>query len=391
MNKMLNNNLSDKQGDNTSKQRNSNIEWLRIISMLLIIATHAARIGYTDPKQPFHVFFSGVAFASWALLGVDLFVIISAWYLSDQVFRLKKVISIVFQAFTWVLAYVIICFFIEIHVSHYSLKTIAELTLWYFAKAFFQPFWCRYYWFVTAYFFLLLIFPFLNKLLNQLQRSQIKKVLIVFSFVPIYAQFFTSTVLCDVFCFAYVYLLVGYIKRYGSRIVEKYSKPVYYISIIAAVLIVKVWMPFIPEADAIDSAFVLMLESTLGATGRHSIILRVAAVLIFFSVIKKKPTYNKAVNIIASHTLGVYLFHESAVMILPNTLDFIIERLTAKGFLTADMWFPLRYIGAVAAVFAAGIVLEIIRNRFIQKPFMNWVSVKWQKEMEAVDCWFNDL
>jgi peptidoglycan/LPS O-acetylase OafA/YrhL len=70
--------------------------------MLLIIAFHATRNGFLSLTQPVIVYISAVVLGSWGILGVDLFLMISAWFLCEQSFRLKKVISIVFQTFSWV-------------------------------------------------------------------------------------------------------------------------------------------------------------------------------------------------------------------------------------------------------------------------------------------------
>ena len=57
--------------------RNSRVELLRIISMILIVAFHATRMGCIETSQPFYIYFSGIVLGSWGILGVDIFVIIS--------------------------------------------------------------------------------------------------------------------------------------------------------------------------------------------------------------------------------------------------------------------------------------------------------------------------
>ena len=96
-----------------NKAKNSNVEWLRIISALLIIAFHATKVGYNSTDANFVVYASGQVFGSWGILGVDLFFIISAWFLVDQKFHIKRVISIVFETFTWVFAYTLLSIFYD--------------------------------------------------------------------------------------------------------------------------------------------------------------------------------------------------------------------------------------------------------------------------------------
>ena len=69
------------------KSRNSNVELLRIISMLLIVSFHCVCHNglRTYDNMPF-IYISSVLLGSWGIFGVDVFVIISAYYLVEQRF-----------------------------------------------------------------------------------------------------------------------------------------------------------------------------------------------------------------------------------------------------------------------------------------------------------------
>ncbi len=345
--------------------------------------------GYTSTDQPIIVYLTGTVFGSWGLLGVDLFLVISAWFLASQPFRSKKVISISFQTFTWVFGYSVLYVLYHLFYLHDGVGTTVFEFCRYSLIGFFQPFWCQYYWFVTTYFFLLLLSPIFNKLLEVLQKSQVEKLLLIFIFVPVYAQYSTSAV-CDVFRFAYVYLLIGYIKKYGSKTIEKYAKAPVYIFLILLVLVSKCVQYFLPS-NKVFASICTLLNRTVASTGRHSMIILIIAMLIFFDVLRRKPTYNRTVNHISSHCLGVYLFHENNLLGLPNTLDVIFRRSTSLGYLTLNSWFPVQFTGIVVCVFIVGILLEWLRELILQKPFMKYVSKKWTHKMEAVDAWFNTL
>lgn len=82
------------------KERNSNIELLRIISMLLIILYHIIR-RYADYEGNFQTlntstYLTETILGIWGLFGVYLFVAISAWFLCSSKFRIKHIISILF-------------------------------------------------------------------------------------------------------------------------------------------------------------------------------------------------------------------------------------------------------------------------------------------------------
>ena len=90
--------------------RNSRVELLRIISMILIVAFHATRMGCIETSQPFYIYFSGIVLGSWGILGVDIFVIISSYFLVDQNFKSQRLINIAFQTFTYLFLYFVLSF-----------------------------------------------------------------------------------------------------------------------------------------------------------------------------------------------------------------------------------------------------------------------------------------
>ena len=136
------------------KERNSVFELLRIISMILIVSFHAKRL--VDVEQLSIVNRSFFYFiSSWGLIGVDLFVIISAWFLSDQKFRVSKLIALAFEVFTYVLLFTILRIVWNIYKTSSITSAIKEV-LNYHAKAFLSPLWGGEYWFITAYIFMLI-------------------------------------------------------------------------------------------------------------------------------------------------------------------------------------------------------------------------------------------
>ena len=353
--------------------------------MLLIVAYHVRNV-YINSKNPI-IYISTTVLGYWGILGVDIFLIISAWFLKDQKFRIQKVLHIVFQTFTWFLLFTVLYLVYDYFISHNLLSTFYNF-LRYFLTDIFRPFWSLNYWFITAYFYMLLISPFLNKLFVMLKQHQLQKLLIVFMFVPIYAHFQTNTI-TDIFYFAYVYLLVGYLKEYGFDV--KFIKKRYIIFLIVIVIGSKFLLRYFSGKGNIDVIVSLIVGKTIGYTGRHSMILLLLAFLIFFKVLSHKPTYNKVINKIASCCLGVYLFHENNVMKFPNVTDTFCQKVNSLGYMRADMFFPFKYIIIVLVLFIVGTILECVRTLVIQKPFMKWFSSKYSSRLAKIDDWLNCL
>ena len=379
-----------------SKKRNTNIELLRLFSMFLIVAYHLRNhIGIVyENELPASVFFPVTLLGSWGLVGVDIFLVISVWFMSAENyrFRFNRVLSFVLQCFSWVAAYGVVFFAEQILRQHHSIKTALRLFVKSTVNGFFEPFWSNYYWFATAYFFLMLLAPFLHRLLHGLEREQTKKLLIVFSFIPLYAHFNSGgSKICEVFYFLYFFLLVGYIRKYEPRFAVRLTARPWYIPIAAFVLAGQTALHFLENnGSRVCAVFCLFLNKTSAASiRRHPLLLSVAALCIVLRVLSKKPRYSALVNKTASHTFGVYLFHDAHCFELTNTGMILVAFVHAHGFLQQGTRFSLDYIALTAGVFILGLALEAVRNFVIQKPFMGLISKKGKDIIDKVDGFYD--
>lgn len=365
-------------------KRNSNIEVLRIISMLMIVAFHSMRMGYLDTERSFIVRATGTIAGSWGILGVDLFLLISVWFLVDQRFRIKRVISIVFHVFTYIIASKMIVY-ILFWLNTESVSSLIKKMIRSFEDEIFQPFWANSYWFVTAYLFMLIISPLMNQLLGYLEKSKIKKVLIIFAFIPVYAQFSTSIV-CDIMYFSYFYLLVGYYKRYYME--NAFERNESWIKIVFLFIVILSSKFLIMNLDESGMSGLLrrIVENTTALTDRHSLIIMILAWQIFSVARKRKPFYSKGINIVSGATFGVYLFHENPFF---RAVDHIFSKLTDLGFIVDGKFFPIQFLASVVLVFTLGIIIEFIRERLIQKPFNYFLDKKYKEKLNIIDNWFS--
>lgn len=364
--------------------RNSRVELLRIISMILIVAFHATRMGCIETSQPFYIYFSGIVLGSWGILGVDIFVIISSYFLVDQNFKSQRLINIAFQTFTYLFLYFVLSFILLLNNSHDVLFSTKKILV-YFFECFFEPFWSRRYWFVTSYFFMILISPFLNYLICHTDKSCIKKLLFILVFIPIYVQFNRCTV-SDIIAFCYIYLLVGYLKKHGESFINHHFKKRYIVGLFFVIIFGKI-LNYFPVPDFLK----IIINKTVAATERHSIILLIIALMICFLVFQKKAFYNPIINKLALCVLGVYLLHEQSLIDFSNTLDFLINKCIDFGFINFGWFFPLQYFAIVLLVYVLATIFEYIRLLIIQKPFMKYISIKFSKQINRIDESLNSL
>lgn len=144
---------------NYSSQRNSSIELLRVISMLLILSGHYCYHGVKNSASLCQ--FDGHSINClldycimeyvWIVscVAVNCYVFITGYYLADKVaFRWKALIGLWFQTFFYCFVFLLLNLAIFGNCNHRDLLRI------------FMPIYNKSYWFITEYFGLMLIAPF---------------------------------------------------------------------------------------------------------------------------------------------------------------------------------------------------------------------------------------
>lgn len=161
------------------KQRFSNLELLRIISMLMIIMLHL--LNFWGLLNTYNTFSWKSVFVwtmeSLSFVAVNCYVIISGYFLVESKFKFKKIFSI----WTEVLFYSVIIYFglLCTHQIEFRYRHLLHNML---------PVIFGNYWFVTVYLMLYILSPFLNKLVNSLNKKQYTYLLLIilvfFSILP---------------------------------------------------------------------------------------------------------------------------------------------------------------------------------------------------------------
>ncbi|MBQ9218839.1 MAG: acyltransferase family protein [Muribaculaceae bacterium] len=167
------------------KVRDSNMELLRLVAMLLVLVVHAnfralPVPGYThvhaNPSSAFLMFLT----EAFSIYGVDLFVMLSGWY--GIRFKATRLAELLFQVLFFGLFAIGICaIFAPQELSHDVFSRLLMLGQ-------------NDYWFVKTYIALYLLSPVLNAFVEQATRRQLATVLIgFFAFQFIYGWAFEST------------------------------------------------------------------------------------------------------------------------------------------------------------------------------------------------------
>ena len=190
--------------ETSSKHRMSNIELLRIVAMALIIASHLSYWGgaYYHTEGLDH--FIASLFVTGGKLGVSLFVMIGSIFMAKRnmscraVFRIVLTMALVYFAFS--IAAVLI-----------TGKTSMVLSAVYSITQ---------NWFVNVYVGLMIISPWLNKLINVMDYRAYRNLCVVL--VVLCAIFptikFNSEYTNEFIWFVFLYFLVNFILKYKDEL-----------------------------------------------------------------------------------------------------------------------------------------------------------------------------
>lgn len=199
------------------KERNINMELLRVAAMFLIVTIHYIWMGVKEAMDPsvFNVrssIMGGINYVTMeflflmASIGVDCFVMITGYFMIDNTeMRWRGVL----KTWTQTLFYSVAIFLIGTAAFGQTVSTDHVL-------AAFLPIHEETYWFVTHYIGLLFVAPFLARLaclLTQRQYQWLLGVLFVFSFTYFYGVVYLRDYHLGLFVF--LFFVAGYIRKYS--------------------------------------------------------------------------------------------------------------------------------------------------------------------------------
>lgn len=344
----------------TKKKRDANIELLRIVAMLMIITLHfnihsKALLVLGEPASNVQIF--ATVLEAIAITGVNVYVLISGYYLSSSKVRLSKVLLLILQVYF----YTLLISGAMMFVGAYSVKPEDKLDR---ALRYLFPISSEHYWFVTAYVIMYVLAPVMNAAVNTLERKQLKTVIVglltwfcfIKSIVPV--KFGTDRMGYDFGWFICLYLIAAYIRKYNIVLFRdaKKSALVYLISVV------------------VIAAFSLVFYKINFDTGNfnyyaevpchYNFFFALTGALGLFSVFRfmrlKENLLAEVIRIIAPYTLGVYLLHMH-FEIADRWVEWI-EQIIGDTPLDNVLMFFVHLVVSVLIVFFAGIFVDWIRK-----------------------------
>lgn len=362
--------------NSSTKVRNSNLEILRIISMILIVAHHYAVHGFTTIEMTYSFNRYIVGFLSLGgKLGVACFVLISGYFMVYSKFTLYKLIKLVAQTWFYSVGIGLLFLFILTPVEPIGLTSIIKMML---------PIGYSKYWFMTDYIILMLISPILNLTISKMSKKSHRNLLIgamiLWSIMPKFtaASYGYGDELGWVIL---LYFFAAYIRKYTN--LEKNNAHKHLIVAIASysmVIISNILLIYLGHVTGID----IFTEHSTNFSSLNSPFILVTAVELLIGFIKLKPHYNKGINKLAGATLGVYLIHDNG-MFRPYLWRIILKN---PEMYSSNVLF-VHALVSIVLVYIVCSCIDLIRQCTFEKLFLNIISRNLDQIKDTVNCSIN--
>ena len=348
--------------------RQSNFELLRIIAMIMIVASHWGWGMYgVNAQGSDNIYFYNM-FRSFGQVGVDIFIFISGYFLVNSKFKISSVIRLSLEVIFYAL---VLLFFNMI----FDLNTSVVYTFSTFFKAVFFLFGGGY-WFINTYILFYLIHPFLNLLISKITQSQLLLLLcfllsITIIFPTLYPSFFCSSgTACNLLIFITIYFFSAYIRLYP----ESFEN----IFVILGGLILSGSIYFCSVLVPIDYNM-----SSYNFQSKHNVCLFTFSLFIFLLFRKIKLGEIKIINLISSTTFGVYLLHDNLIVrkTIWNDIFKIDELYRTDKFVSVSLL-------SVAVVFLCCSLIDLIRTYLFERPLFRLLDKPLVKLYKRVDSLF---
>lgn len=333
-------------GDRPFCARDSNLEVLRILAMLLIVFHHAFYWGGMElPGSPD---LNTVVYAVGRLsgqVGVLVFFLITGYFMIRQRFTVRKLVRMVLEIwfYSWTIAAVMV-------LTGQADPLESVLCLF--------PLMTGEWWFIEAYLALMVLSPFVNRILNSVTKREyllITGVLFFLTYVLYLAEM--GPRYCAAFGTAVtVYCIAGYIRLYPTDALRGMRTGAILLSIGILADVIALTVLFSVCYDMFPIAIDIMDERTC----LPELLVALGMFLIFLNMRGRSVPW---VNYIASSTFAVYLIHQAAPVkhvLWSAWLD--------MGAAFQYDWFPLYVIGCTLLVFSMCIAIDKLRIGLVFGP-----------------------
>jgi surface polysaccharide O-acyltransferase-like enzyme len=309
------------------KERNSSVELLKVITIFLIVISHSMPrygtgdtvIDFNNASSEFDNFLMLIE-SYFGQIGNAIFITCSSWFLLDSnQTSSRKIKNIVLDTFFFS---IVCCFCFIAGGFHIGLKTIIRQIF---------PITYGNNWYVGCYIVFYAVHPVLNKLIENInQRMYLTMVLcglFLYSGIEFMLNKNSSTRYCSFVGFIFIYLLVGYVKKYMPQFCQNFKMNIILFCTAALSLVILI------AITNILGLHIAYFSNKMGKWCRFNNPLIILIALSLFNVFNQKEFYSKIINEISSVTLLIYVIHDNILFrynMKPLWWQFIYRTFTYK-------------------------------------------------------------
>lgn len=342
------------------RQRNSNIEILRILCMLAIIAHHCIVHGGGYAMENSINKIIALLVIPAGKIGFCCFVAISAWFLVDSEYKGIRVLKLWLE----------VLFYNLVFVGATALlgDGYASPITWRNWLGAFFPIIGNTHGYAASYIAFYLLTPFLKMIANHLNKKSagwlvgLLFTIQVFSTILAVLDYYSQPVKSEVTLFVLFYFTAFYIKRWPIRI-EKNKVALWGILLACYGLVAAAWIgaSYFPQ-------HITVFNFVISISGDESSISNILAGFSLLLIVKdwKVPTI-PWINKIATTILGILLIHDHNYF----------RPVVWHRFVRASEWYcvdPLKFVVLIVmysiAVFGVGMIIDLLRQKFLEAPIM---------------------
>ena len=373
-----------------TKKRSSNVELLRIVAMLMIIIHHFSVHG-PWPSGGGTGADLAVDFLSFGgKIACDIFVLITGYFMIKSRFRIRGVLRLVFETFFY--SFIIFTVFVLATGGH-GTESIA--INWRCIQQALLPISSNEYWFVTTFVVMMFLIPAQNLLFAQLSnRARFTAAAIGFvAFSVLPTVLLQNTYTSNVVWFCYLYFVGGCIRSLRDNPELIASPPMKASWLNPAYIATKY-----PLATTVVSLALLFGSmpiltflsvkigfsvSTTWFIAQNTLPAFFAGLGLFALFSKMDIPYVGFINKCGASVFGVYLIHDNPIVRKLIWAPF--EPVYAMG------GFRIILVGLLVSlmVLSICIVIDILRIRFVETPFMAFLDGKIGAKLDAIDNRFD--
>lgn len=360
--------------------RQSNIELLRIVLMILVIAHH-----YVVNSGVMECFTYGTlsanmyylqCFGAFGKIAINCFVLITGYFMINSKWSLKKWLMLYLEVkfYTLLIYLIFVASGYQSFNYHECLETVFS-TLFGVGKVYAETFLALY-----------LLIPFINILVNNMGKKQYLMLLgllfVLLTIIPTFSVFISVLRTSNdtwnyLIWMVFLYLIGAFIRKNEHFLDNRFTKKLTLLFLAVNLILIFGWI-------ALYDVWASKHDITNGywfINNANKLLALTCAVAIFYVFKNIRIKHSRFINTVSATTFGVFLIHSSG-----DSMRALLwgDLINCVGHYN-DRYIVLYSIFSVTAVFAVCSLIDLARIKLLEKPLFSLIDKKFAKAQEARD------